>query len=190
MTREIDRELALKFTTALSLMIGTERMDPPVPNPRPMMFTYAPAGQEDQGIESLSRGMGMDIICLAFEPGLEHEGPTNVAVCEEREGQYSIWPRCSPWAFTKEGPCLLVADDKDVGFAYDNVAIVMTWNLPNDDIANRVEMGRGLLRLMIQRLPEYTSIERRLEKPIYILAEREDGEKPANDADRGLVSNR
>lgn len=115
MSTRIDADTAANFLLALARMITIPPQPGSVPNPRAVTFSHALAGEE-HGFEQASLDVGMDIICVAFEPGREQDGPVNIAICEEREGELTTWPNCSPWAFSNEGPFLLVADGEDVGF--------------------------------------------------------------------------
>lgn len=148
----IDQEAANGVILSLGVMITIGRQPGRVPNPRPVMFTVAPAGEED-GFEQASLDEGMDIVCLTFEPGRERDGPVNAAVYEQREGRLTTWPECSPWSYSEGGPHLLVASGTDVGFFYDGVSLVIVRNVPQDDAVRRRRVARRLLRLMIRRTP-------------------------------------
>lgn len=158
MNKEIDTQVAMNFVISLGTMIGMERLPDPVPNPRPVMFSFNTRGQknglDDQDLKRSSSEEGCDIICLTFEPGREHDGPANITICEEREGEIIVWANCSPWSMSAQGPFILVADGADVGFAYDGTSIVMTWEVPQDQRAERVKAGRELLRRMSQCVPK------------------------------------
>ena len=95
----------------------------------------------------------MDIVCLVFAVGQEREGLTNIAIYEDWDGELTVWPKCSPWAFSRQGPCVLLADGGNVGFAYKSPSIVRGRGVPQGKKAKRLGAGRTLLRLMSQCIP-------------------------------------
>ena len=153
MKSKIDPQIATDFITALTTMITAQGSDL-FPNPRKVVFTFA-AADEVHGFEQLSRDEGMDIVCLVFAVGQEREGPTNIAIYEERNGELTTWPKCSPWAFSREGPCVLLAGGRDVGFAYTSTSMVLVRRVPQAKKAKRLANGKKLLRLMSQCIPPH-----------------------------------
>lgn len=169
MKPNIDLAAVKDFAISLGQMISLIPPEGVNPNPRPMMLTYAVAGTEGD-FEADSRALGMDLVVLAFEPGRERDGPTNIAVYEEREGRLTAWRNCSAWAFSGTGPCLIMVNDGDVGFGYDGASLVVHWKVPTDRRQERVEAGRMILKLMSQCLPPHQQVERRLDPPIRIVS--------------------
>ena len=163
---KIDENVAMDFAAALSTMICFRRPPDIAPNPRPAMFLVGPAC-DDQGFEQLSRDQGMDLIRLGFEPGREQAGPTNISVYEERNGVLNVWKDCSPWAQSAQGPIVVLANDRSVGFAYDGEAITMIWGGPSPQgFDEGAKLGRAMLRAMVRCIPEdrVTRRERRAER--------------------------
>jgi hypothetical protein len=163
--KKIDVKVATDFALCLGVMITLREDWGLIPNPRPAMFTYARAGEETR-FEQDSRALGKDLVCLAFEPGREHEGPTNIAVYEERNGVLRARLNCSPYAFSKEGPCVLKVDGTDIGIACDGERLFVFKDMPTEDEDYHVEIGRALLRMMPQCLPAHIRRTQRLDPPI------------------------
>lgn len=167
MNTKLDMAKVQDFALSLGQMITMQRPPHVRANPRQMMMTYAVSGEEDS-FEDASRTLGMDMVVMAFKPGREGDGPKNVAVYEERDGNLIGWVRCSPWAYSKQGPCLLLVDDRDFGFGYDGTSLVMHWDVPTDHRGERTEVGRQLLRLMTQCVPPHQTILHRLDPPVRV----------------------
>lgn len=149
MTKQLDTEIASDFIIALGGMISVSLEPDILPNPRPVLFTFAEAGKET-GFEWSACNQGMDVIVLAFEPGRERNGPTNIAVYEERNGKVTVWPNCSPWCLPDEGRYFIASDGLEAGFLYDLTSIVMVWGLPGEHYAKRVKTAQGVLRKTAQ----------------------------------------
>lgn len=148
MKTKFSSEIAMDFSMCLSKMITLRRKVDGTPF-REAAFTVSVAGNE-QSFEKVAKEIGKDLIVLAFKPGKERRGPSNIAVYETNYGEVTMWPRCSVWVLSREGPALIVPKGADFGFAYHDAALCRVTDIPLDDRTDRIKMARRILSLMPQ----------------------------------------
>lgn len=154
MKKSIDTPIAIDFVLAAGIMMS-RRFDQELgPKRRPLMFTTAAAGDEDD-LAQLARDGGNDLVCLAFNPGREEDGPTNIAVYADVDGEIASWTRCFLWASTKYGPCYLISRDEEMCFSYDGTSIVLVEGWPSEALQNGTEIANALLGHMVQCVPPH-----------------------------------
>ena len=162
MKKSIDTPIAMDFVLAAGTMMSRRFDQDPACGRRPLMFTTAAAGDEGD-LHQLARDGGHDLVCLAFRPGREQDGPTNIAVYVETGGEVGSWKRCFLWASTRTGPCYLISRDEEACFSYDGRSIVLIEGWPSEGMEEGVEIADALLRLMVQRVPPHVRITRRVD---------------------------
>ncbi|MGY4395367.1 hypothetical protein ACVWZA_000528 [Sphingomonas sp. UYAg733] len=152
--QKLDNQVVEKFIVAFGSLM-TLRKRPPSPRTRlTVMFSYGPPGFVDE--RDLARTVverNLDVIHLEFEVGKEAEGPTNIYLCEDRNGMILTWPACDLW--TDRGNFFLVVPKgQDFGFAFDGSALIRVTDLQTGPPFDKnVAHARELLKSAAGRVP-------------------------------------
>ncbi|MEQ5786270.1 hypothetical protein J3454_00020 [Erythrobacter sp. NFXS35] len=130
--------------TALAtlIMTGAPRE---LANPREAALIAVPAGKE-LGLHEQGFTRDRDVVAVAFQPGQEHEGPTNIAVYERLNNKIRINPRCSPWYSPNPELFMIAAHDDETGYGYSNARLVRFGPVPRADFAIRLMQGTAALQ--------------------------------------------
>lgn len=120
-----------------------------------VMFTYAPPGWiKEADLARTTADENVDVIHLEFAPGEEIDGPVNIALCEDRNGEILTWAKCDLWADEDDRLFLVVPKGQDFGFAFDGVALVRVTEGPTGaKLRKGVARARKLLRSAAWRVP-------------------------------------
>ena len=143
--KRVDPKVAQEYVLALKSLIGQHDWAEGLPNPRRAVFTYG-ADEDLETLSSNAQTNEYDTIVLFFEPGREDDGPTNIAIYEKRSGRLTCWPRCSVWGSWQQAGYLIASDDAKAGFIIKDGSIFMVWNVPDQDLTERLQEGRNTLK--------------------------------------------
>lgn len=139
----LDEAVIETFSAALAALMYP-RSDCMLPtNTRDVGFTWTEVGTEEKFANA---EVTIDLVVLAFEPGREKEGPVNIAVLEEHNGETVFWPRCSPWCFPDGSSFKVVSDDGARGFLFALPSLAPVQGASSEDFDRHVEMARRILR--------------------------------------------
>lgn len=141
-------DFMLSTIIALTLMTREVPISDGLPNPRRAVFMIS-YDDDDPEFAQKARSEGTDVIALIFTPGKEHEGPTNIAVYEERHGHLNVWPECSIWGMAEKDAYMIASVDRSTGFVLRQGSILLVRDVPTSDLADRFKEGRRRLRDMI-----------------------------------------
>ncbi|MBA4045684.1 MAG: hypothetical protein C0510_00125 [Erythrobacter sp.] len=144
MFTDVNFEATQRFVLAIGILLTVDVTGLGVGNPRGVVFTVAPAGEE-LGFERAAANQGKDVIVLTFELGKEEEGPKNIAVFEERNGQLRVWPRCA-FCETDDGRHFIIDYDDRIGFVLWDEKIMTVNNLPPGFCLENAERGSAFLK--------------------------------------------
>jgi hypothetical protein len=82
---------------------------------------------DQRGLDTWARHANeaqMDLIYLAFEPGREERGPSDICIYAERHGIVFRWNQCVLWAPEDGGPLLIMPPGINVCFGHDGLALI------------------------------------------------------------------
>ena len=140
---ELDSEVTNAFTGALAALISTSLGVGELTNSRTVGFVSIEAGQEDK-FAKLEQSS--DLVLMAFEPGRESDGPVNIAVYKQHDGEVQFWPRCSPWCKSDGSQFMLASDDREMCFVFANLHLTALGKVPADDFDGHIGVARRLLK--------------------------------------------
>ena len=139
----LNREEAHWFAMGLGAMMahGGPR---DLANPRKAAFIVVPSGKElELHEEGYTRDR--DLVALAFQPGREHEGPTNIAVYERLINKVRINTHCAPWFTPNPRHFILASNEDEIGYGYCDARLLRIGPVPREDFELRLKQGRAEL---------------------------------------------
>lgn len=136
----LNLEEAHKYVAALGTMIanGTPRE---LCNPRQAALIAVPEGKELK-LHEEGHTRERDVIAIAFRPGQESEGPTNIAIYERLNNRVRINPRCSPWFSPHPKLFMIASHENETGYGYSNARLVRIGPVLRDGFEVRIEQGK------------------------------------------------
>ncbi|TPG40591.1 hypothetical protein EAH79_11905 [Sphingomonas koreensis] len=143
-----------KFLVAFGSLITLRKRAPSPKTQLTVMFSYgAPGLVDEQDLARTVEEQNIDVIHVEFEAGKEADGPTNIYLCEDRNGTILTWPRCDFW--TDRGSFFLVVPKgQDFGFAFDGSALIRVTGLQTGPAFDEnVKHASGLLTSAAGRVP-------------------------------------
>ena len=135
----LNLEEAHKYVTALGAMIANSAPRE-LSNPREAALVAVPAGKE-LGLHEEGYTRERDVIAIAFRPGRESEGPTNIAVYERLNNKVRINPRCSPWYSPNPRLFIIASHEDETGYGYSDAHLVRFGPVPRNDFELRLKQG-------------------------------------------------
>lgn len=139
----LNLEEAHKYVTALAAMITLSVPRELLPS-REAAFIAVPSGKE-LGLHDGGFTRERDVIAIAFRPGYESEGPTNIAVYERINNKVRINPRCSPWYSPSPRAFMIASLEDETGYGYSDARLVRIGPVRRNDFKARLKSGKAEL---------------------------------------------
>lgn len=139
----LNHEDAHRYITALGAMMASAAPRE-LCNPREAVLIAVPEGKE-LGLHEEGLTRERDIIAIAFRPGEEHAGPTNIAIYERLNNKVRINPRCSPWYCPYPRLFMIASHEDETGYGYSDAHLVRIGPVPREDFALRLTQGQAEL---------------------------------------------
>lgn len=136
----LNLEEAHKFIVALGAMIATGASREFL-NPREAVMMAVPAGEE-LGLRENKNTRERDLIAVAFQPGLESQGPTNIAIYERLNNQIRINPRCSAWYSFNPHFAMIASHENDIGYGYGDSRLLRFGSIDRENFDMHLELAR------------------------------------------------
>lgn len=145
-------EEAHKFVAALGVLVasGAPRE---LLNPREAMLMAVPEGEE-LGLHEQGLTRKRDLVAVAFRPGAECEGPTNIAIYERLNNKVHINPRCSAWYRPDPRFFMIASHEDDTGYGYGDARLLRFGPVPRDHFDLHLELARNKLHRAAKLVPE------------------------------------
>lgn len=142
---------AHKFVAALGVLIASGAPKELL-NPREAMLIAVPEGEE---LELHEQGLARerDLVAIAFRPGAEGEGPTNIAIYERLNNKIRINPRCSAWYRPEPRFFMIASHEDDSGYGYGDTRLLRFGPVPRDYFDLHLELARTELRRVAKIVP-------------------------------------
>lgn len=138
--KPINLDIAHTFITALGALIATGAPKE-LSNPREAMLMAVPAGNE-LGLKDTKYARERDLIAVAFKPGYEQDGPSNIAVYERLNNRMIISPHCSLYCSPEPVFLMIASHDSDLGFGYGDARLVRYGKIPREGFEERVKLAK------------------------------------------------
>lgn len=139
----LNLEAAHKYVTALGAMI-TNSAPRELSNPREAALIAVPEGRELE-LHGEGHTRERDVIAIAFRPGQESEGPTNIAIYERLNNKVRVNPRCSPWYSPHPRLFMIASHEDETGYGYSDAHLVRFGPVPRHDFELRIKQGEAEL---------------------------------------------
>ena len=144
----LNHEAAHKYVTALGAMIANSAPRE-LSNPREAALIAVPAGKELE-LHEAGYTRERDVIAIAFRPGQESEGPTNIAIYERLNNKVRVNPRCSSWYSPHPRLFIIASHEDETGYGYSNGHLVRIGPVPRHDLELRIKQGKAELHRAAQ----------------------------------------
>jgi len=142
-----------RYIAAIGALLARNFPPDMIPNSRRVIFIWAEDGEENN-FEQLARDGDHDIVCLLFKPNREADGPSKIAVYEERDGTVHAWTNCVPCLPVGEDFFFIASKDHDTGFTYNGNSLLPVHGVPHSMVVKGMKPAREWLRRCARRAPD------------------------------------
>lgn len=151
----LNLEKAHKYVAALSAMIATGAPKELL-NSREAALMAVPEGEE-LGLRERGFTCERDLIAIAFRPGTESEGPTNIAIYDRLDNKIRINPRCSVWLRPDPQFAMIASHEDNAGYGYGHVRLLRFGPIPRDHFELHIKLARTELHRAAKIVPHVLS---------------------------------
>lgn len=148
----LNLEEAHNFVAALAALVSSGAPKELL-NPREAMLIAVPEGKE-LGLHDEGYTRERDVVAIAFRPGAENEGPTNIAVYERLNNKVRINPRCSAWYRPDPQFAMIASHEDETGYGYGDARLLRFGPIPRDHFDLHLELARTQLHRAAKIVPD------------------------------------